>query len=592
MPFSNLSSFVSHLEKNNHLHRIKVEVDPLLEITEIVSRVAENKGPALLFENVKGSRFPIVVNTLAHEDRIKWALGRHPAEVGDEIGSLLKDAMPPNFSTLWKHRRSFSKILAMKPCQVNSPSFKKNRIEPSDLEQLPIAQTWPLDGGRFMTYPLVITKSPVDGKQNMGVYRMHTYNKNQTGMHWQIGKGGGFHYKQAEELNQNLPVSVVLGADPILMLCGVLPLPEGLDEIVFAGFLRGQSTSVASLNRNNMRVPAEAEFILEGTVPPHERRMEGPYGDHFGHYSLAAPFPIFNVEKIWHRDNAIFPISVVGKPPQEDQVVGDAVQQMLLPLLKFIHPEISDMWAYMEAGFHNLLVISVKQRFEKEGVKSALWAFGEGQLSLSKCIIVVDSHVNPRDIHAVLKAVRENFIPSQDFILLPGTSQDTLDFTSFKMNLGSKMILDATQNSQQANQKIPVLNHQKIRSMDPRIISSFLLDDTFLIIKVDTKSSPLTGREILKKMINLTEINDVKMVAAVSDDIPLDNQTLLLWGIFTRFDCQRDSFFQKVELKGGHPLYSGPLMIDATWKPGYPDPVSMTPNIIKKVDQRWKDYGF
>ncbi|MBV9080517.1 MAG: UbiD family decarboxylase, partial [Elusimicrobia bacterium] len=509
--------------------------------------------------------------------------------VGEELAGFADALMPPAPSALWSKRSTISRILSMKPKPIGSAPVARNVIEPADLDRLPIAQSWPLDGGRFITFPLVITKSPTDGRPNMGVYRMHVYNRTETGMHWQIGKGGGYHYQEAEKLGQGLPVAVVLGADPILLMCGVLPLPEGISEIAFAGFLRGEATRMTEVGPNKQLVPAEAEFVLDGVVPPNERRMEGPYGDHFGHYSLAAPFPVFRVGRIWHRDNPVFPIAVVGKPPQEDQVIGDAVQEMLLPLLKVMHPEVHDLWAYMEAGFHNLLVISVHQRFGKEAIKSALWALGEGQLALSKVVVLVDPEVNARRFPDVLRAIRANFDPSEDFILLPGTSQDTLDFTSYRMNLGSKMIIDATSKKKPGGftvENIGRVNAEDVARLDSRIVDARLVHDTMLVVQVRSD-----GRDVLEKMLNLDPPPPVSIVAAVSPDVPLDDPVLLLWGIFTRFDCARDTFFDDVEIRGGHPVYSGPLYIDATMKPGYPEPLTMRDDVVKLVDRRWKEYG-
>lgn len=592
MPFHRLRDFLSFLEKKGDLHRIQVEVDPVLEITEIATRVVQQKGPALLFERVKGSSFPLLINVLGADRRVEWALGRTPQQVGEELSHLAEAMMPPSPKKMWAQRKSFMKVLAMKP-RVSSGAVLQNKIEPANLEKLPIAQSWPKDGGKFITFPLVCTKSPVDGRQNMGVYRMHVYGKDQTGMHWQISKGGGYHYQEAEKKNQPLPLAAVFGADPILMMCGVLPLPEGMDEMGFAGFLRGGATKVTSLASSGISVPAEADFILDGFVPPQERRLEGPYGDHFGHYSQAADFPVFHIDRIWHRPDAVFPIAVVGKPPQEDQVIGDAVQEILLPLLRIMHPEVQDLWAYQEAGFHNLLVISVKQRFAKEAVKTGLWALGEGQLALSKCVILVDPEVNARDFNSVLRAIRMNFNPKEDFLLLPGTSQDTLDFTSYKMNLGSKMIVDATTQKNEKNISVSSarIDFDDLKKIDPKIKGSVLLEGTFLVVQVDS-TDPAAVRALLEKMLSLDPIRSFKMVAAVSPDVPLDDPVLLLWGIFTRFDCARDTFFGSVRLERGHPVYEGPLGIDATWKPGYPEPLQMDPAVIKKVDQRWGEYGF
>lgn len=584
MPFSNLSSFLSFLESKRDLHRIAAEVDPVLEITEIVTRVVKTDGPALLFENVKGSKFPLLVNVLGSDRRVRWALGRKPAEVGEELAAVSEALMPPSPKKLWEKRSTLARLRHLRPVKTGRAPVLGRCLEPANLDALPIAQSWPADGGRFITFPLVVTKSPVDGRQNMGVYRMHVYGPEKTGMHWQIGKGGGYHYQQAESAGRSLPLAAVIGADPVLMMCGVLPLPEGMDEMAFAGFLRGGATKVA-VTRAGLSVPAEAEFILEGEVPPLERRLEGPYGDHFGHYSLAADFPVFHVRRIHHRNNPVFPIAVVGKPPQEDKIIGDAVQQMLLPLLKIMHPEIKDMWAYQEAGFHNLLVISVQERFRKEAVKSALWALGEGQLSLTKCVVVVNPDVNVRRFEDVLDAIRRRFDPAEDFLLLPGTSQDTLDFTSFKMNLGSKMIIDATGESSEP--PAAPLSAAEIKKMDARILAARVLNETLALVQVRSD-----GRSILEKLAESPAVARLKMVAAVSPDVPLNDPVLSLWGLFTRFDCARDVFFAQTRLERGHAVYRGAMLIDATWKPGYPDPVEMDEAIVKKVDARWAEYGF
>jgi 4-hydroxybenzoate decarboxylase subunit C len=244
------------------------------------------------------------------------------------------------------------------------------------------------------------------------------------------------------------------------------------------------------------------------------------------------------------------------------------------------------LWAYPEAGFHNLIVASVKQRFEKEALKTGLWILGEGQLALSKCVILVDPEVNARHFPSVLKAIKENFDPAEDFILLPHTSQDTLDFTSHRMNLGSKMILDATRGSQKkGNSSNSISNTAQIKNCHPAIKDVVELEGALLLLKVKSE-----GRAVLEKLA--MEKLPHKIIAAVSSDIPLDDAVLRLWGLFTRFDCERDTFFPEASWRGGHPHYKGPLLIDATWKTGYPQPLSMTEEIIAKVDRRWKEYGF
>jgi 4-hydroxy-3-polyprenylbenzoate decarboxylase len=365
------------------------------------------------------------------------------------------------------------------------------------------------------------------------------------------------------------------------MLAGVLPLPEDMDELAFAGFLRGAPTPTIRLG-NGVEVPANAEIILEGEVPAAERREEGPFGDHFGHYSHAAPFPVFHVKKIHRRKGAIYPAAVVGKPPQEDKYLGNAVQDMLLPLLKLMKPEIEDLWAYFEAGFHNLAAVSVRQRYAKEGVKTALGLLGEGQMSLTKCVVLVDPDVNARRFTDVLSALRRDFDPREDFILLPGTAQDTLDFTSFKMNLGSKMILDATSFGKERRPR-PDLPPVDIR--EPGVISYRNWNDALLAVRVKSD-----GRGVLERLLKDRRLAGFPLIAAVSEDVPLDDDELLLWGIFTRFDCARDVIPAAVELAGAWPRYQGPLGVDATWKPGYPEPLVMDPAVVDRVDRRWSEY--
>ncbi len=321
---------------------------------------------------------------------------------------------------------------------------RKSLDLPPDLNLLPLQTCWPGDGGRFITQGQVVTYDPADGKRNIGMYRMHVYDAATTGMHWQIQKGGGFHYYRAERMNQSLPVSVALGTDPALLLATIAPLPEGIDEAMFAAFLRSRRIPFTRGKNIAIDVPAQAEFVLEGYVNPGERREEGPFGDHFGHYSHAAPFPVFHIKALTHRNNAVYPATVVGIPPMEDKFLGDASQQILSPLIKLLHSEVRSLWAYYEAGFHNLLVVSTEARYKKEAMKTALGLLGTSQLSLTKCMVLVSEDIDPKDWSSVLKEIHANFDPHLDFVMIPNVPLDTLDFTSFKMELGSKMIIDAT----------------------------------------------------------------------------------------------------------------------------------------------------
>lgn len=587
---NDLPEFIALLEREGELKRIPVEVDPRFEITEIATRVVKAEGAALLFERPLGSPYPLVINLFGTDRRVELALGRPPRAVGDEIARAAEDLMPPRPGAFWDHRRLFFRAAKMKPDRVARGAATEVSENP-DLQSLPVLTCWPKDGGRFMTLPLVITQNPA-GRRNVGMYRLHVYDPATTGMHIQIERGGGAHYAEWETLNQPMPTAVALGGDPATILCSVLPLPENIDELAFAGFLRNRSVPVVRLS-NGVEAPANAEFILEGHVPARERRTEGPFGDHFGHYSQAAPHPVFHLTRVHRRRHPIYPATVVGKPPQEDKFMGNAVQEMLLPLLKVMRPELVDLWAYQEAGFHNFAVAAVKQRYAKEGIKTALGLLGQGQMSLSKCVVLVDPTVPVRNFSAVWDALRENFDPAEDFILLPGTAQDTLDFTSFKMNLGSKMILDATRKNRPPPRP-PDLPFRGVGGLvDAGLGASPWRNIRNGLLVVQTNAAnPTVNRRAVETLVSRPALSGFKFIALVSADVPLDDDEKLIWGLFTRFDCARDMVPARVEQASAWTKFHGPLGLDATWKPGYPDPLVMDESIVNKVDQRWKSYGF
>jgi len=578
--FRSLGDFLADLERRRDLRRVAREVDWSGEITEIACREARTEGPALLFERVRGSSFPLAVNVLAARRRIEWALGRTPAAVGAELEQILHAVPPRRLADLWRLRGSAWRALAMRPRNLAAGPAQAVTLGP-DLARLPILQLWPGDGGRFVTFGLVLTEHPETRGRNLGIYRMHLYDAKTTGMHWQIGKGGGFHHHRAEKLGRDLEVAVAVGADPATLLSSVAPLPEGIDELAFAGFLRGAPTRLAPARTLGMAVPADAEFVLEGVVPKGERREEGPFGDHFGHYSHAAPFPVFHLRTITHRRQPVFQASVVGKPPQEDKFMGEAVQEFFSGVLRVIHPEVRGLWAYFEAGFHNLLAVAVENRFAKEGMKTALGLMGTGQLSLTKAIVLVDEDVNPRDRAAVFGAIARNFDPSEDFLLLPGVPLDTLDFTSYTMNLGSKMIIDA----QSAPGRAPAEPPRTVpdpRGFDDRVLGHRLAWGAMLVVTVRGE-----GRAVVERLVARPEYAAVRLVVAVSPDVPLQDDELLLWGVFTRFDCARDVVPARVETRGAWLTSHGPLGIDATWKNGYPAPVENAPEVVAAVEAWW-----
>jgi 4-hydroxybenzoate decarboxylase subunit C len=584
MGFVDFQSYLKALEDAGELHRTKVEIDPAFELTEIARRAIREDKPALLVEHPKGSSYPLVINHFASEKRIELALSKHPEQIGKELIHFLEQVFPPTLKVLLDNKPIVKQFLKARTKQVTSGISQEN-IEDPDLDALPIQACWPQDGGRFITYGQVITYDPQNGKRNIGIYRMQVFDKQTTGMHWQIQKGGGFHYYRAEQMGLDLGLAVALGTSPAFTLATIAALPEGIDEAMFAGFLQDRRIEFTKGKKIPINVPANAEFILEGIVPTKERRMEGPFGDHFGHYSAASEFPVFHLKAITHRRNPIYPATVVGKPPMEDKSLGNATQQMLGPLIKLIHKEVTDIWAYYEAGFHNLLVASIEQRYQKEAIKAALGMMGTDQLSLTKCMILVSTGVNVKDWHAVLREIHDNFDPHYDFIMIPKVPLDTLDFTSYKMNLGSKMIIDATRKTNRHVESRLQRDRSmmtNVKSLDSSILDVNLVDDTFLLVKVSSG-----GREIVEKLVHDSRLTGLPMLAAVSEDVDIHDKESYIWGVFTRFDCERDVVFTEQKLAGISPIYKGVIGIDATWKPGYPEPLVMKPEIVKLVDEKW-----
>ena len=587
MTFRSYGDFARYLESVGELHRVSIEVDPYLEITEIASRGIREGKPAILFEKVRGSSYPVVINALASDRRCELALQKHPEELGEELIDFFGDLFPPRPSMVWKHRALVRRFLHAPPRNLSS-GISQEVLEEPDLDALPVLTCWPGDGGRFLTLPQVVTYDPRHGKRNMGMYRMQVFDKKTTGMHWQIQKGGGFHYYQAEKLGRPLELAVALGTDPALLMATIAALPENIDEAMFAGFLRGRRTEFVRGVSISIPVPANAEFILEGVVPPGERRREGPFGDHFGHYSHAAKFPVFHISAVTHRRHPVYPATVVGIPPMEDKFLGDATQKILGPLARLIHPEIADLWAYYEAGFHNLLVVAVDQRYGKEALKTALGLLGLSQLALTKCIVLVSEGTDVKDFGAVMREVRENFDPHEDFVLLPRVPMDTLDFTSYTMNLGSKMILDATRKPGEERRRPAQLSQKKFpaaKDLDRRIREAEFVEGSLLLLSVSG-----VGMPVLKKLVKHPALQHIPLIATVSEDVDLRDRENTIWGMFTRFDCERDVIFTEQKLIGACPVYKGVMGIDATWKPGYPKPLEMKAEVSRKVEERWDVY--
>ena len=580
--FADLQSYVAELERTGQLRRVTVEVDPCLEISEIAQRVVREEGPALLFERVRGASFPLVMNLFGSMRRIELALGRHPQEIGRELIAAVQQLNPPSLGAFWRARGTLARARFMRPRVVGSAPVQQV-VEPPALTRLPGLTTWPRDGGAFITFGPTLTQAPGTGRRNFGLYRLQVFDDATTGMHWQSMKGGRGHYFEAERRGEPLEAAVVLGGDPILMLSAIFPLPEDMDELAFAGFLRGAPTRMVQGTSIKLQVPANAEFVLEGEVPPGERRMEGPFGDHFGHYSEASEFPVFHVKRVTRRRNPLFPASVVGKPPQEDKYMGIAAGELIGPLIRVINPNVVDLSAYDDAGFHNLLAVALKERHPKEVLKTALALLGTGQLALTKVLVMVREDVPVRSFPALLRELWYRFEPEQRMILLPIGALDTLDYTSYVMHVGSKLVMDAT--GEPVTSEPPPRAIPDPAAFDGRVVRHRLMEGGFLLVVVSEQP-----RAVLEGLVRWEGLGPVKFVVAVSDDIDLASESSVVWGIFTRFDPARDMLFGRQSFIGARPVYSGRIAIDATWKTGYPLPLTMPDEIVRRVDRRWGEY--
>jgi len=444
MAYKDLNEFVDLLRKKDLLHEIDIEVDPNLEITEITDRVSKKYGKALLFNNVKGSEFPLVINTLGTYERLN--LGLEVDDLDEIADDILEFMDMGKYVTLTDKVKSIPKLTRLArvfPKKVKNGACQ-DVVRDADLSKLPVIKCWPQDGGKYITLPLVITKDPETGQQNMGMYRMQVYDNKTTGMHWHLHKDGREIYNKYKALgHKKMPVSVVLGCDPSIIYAATAPMPKMIDELVFAGFLRKKPVETVKCITNDIQVPANAEFVLEGYVDLDEIRIEGPFGDHTGYYSLSDEYPVFHIEKMTHKKSPIYPTTIVGKPPMEDCYLGKATERIFLPLIKIQSPEIVDMNFPLEGVFHNCVIVSIKKSFPKHALKVMNGLWGMGQMMYTKMIIIVDENVNPHDLSTVAWKVFNNIDAKRDLIISAGPL-DALDHASDTAFYGHRVGIDAT----------------------------------------------------------------------------------------------------------------------------------------------------
>ncbi len=459
MAHKNLRQFIDALRKKNQIQEIRAEVDPALEITEIYDRVVKQEGPGLLFHKVKGSSIPLAINLFGSPARMATALGvNSPDEIANRIEEFLDMKMPQGALEKLQMLPKLGILGALGPKVVKNAPCQEVVIHAGEgpmLDKLPIIQCWPDDGGKFITLPMVFSRDPETGKRNVGLYRMHVYDNQTTGMHWQIHKDGAEHFRRLQKgSGKKLEVAVALGADPVTMFSAACPLPPGMDELMMAGFIRKEPVELVKCKTLDLEVPAEAEIILEGYVQEGDMRLEGPFGDHTGFYSRAKDFPVFHVTCMTHRKDPVYVTTVVGKPPMEDCHMGKAIERIFLPLVKKQMPEIIDMNLPWEGCFHNCMIVSIRKSYPEQAKKvmSAIW--GLGQMMFSKCVIVMDHDTNIQDLKEVAWRTFNNVDPKRDIVFADGPV-DELDHSASQDFFGSKMGIDATRKSEAEGMKRP-----------------------------------------------------------------------------------------------------------------------------------------
>jgi len=578
--YNNLNDFITELDKAGEVRYIDEAISPILDISKRTD--SESKSPgggkALYFRNVKGSSFPVATNLFGSWRRIGIALG---VENLEELSARVKiyfDFNPPKtlkqalkmlpmvFDAFKFFPRPFRR--GIPPCQESV--LKDDRV---DLSLLPVIQCWPKDAGRFITLPLVITQSLKTGKRNMGMYRMQIYDKNTTGMHWHIHKDGSHYFNEYVQAGKRMPVAIVIGADPATIYAATAPMPQGLDEIIMAGFIRKKPVRMAKCLTIDLEVPAEAEFVLEGYVDPQERRREGPFGDHTGYYSLADDYPVFHVTAITHRRNPVYSTTLVGRPPMEDCYLAKATERLFLPILQTVFPEISDYHFPWEGVFHNIVIVAIDKEYpgHAQKVMSGLW--GQGQMSFCKTIVIVDKQVCLQDAQAVLDTLLTKLDISSDITITKGIL-DVLDHASPFPNFGSKLGIDLTERfkdepprieksvsvnlfSHKTGEEMILLNMRGVSDCKPMVGKSMEQHSTQNAIMAVSIKKKLDrcGKAFATDILELADMSGYNIFILFDNNIDLGDAPLMLWKLFNNVDPERDIT-----------IHDGRVVIDASIK--------------------------
>jgi 4-hydroxybenzoate decarboxylase subunit C len=578
---NNIRDYLDILKREGELHVIDLPIDPYLELAEIQRRVVSQQGPALLFTSVKGAQFAVATNLFGSRRRIDLAFGKEPYRFIQRAVEAAERLAKPSLSALWDFRDLAGTILKLGARTRRSGPVLERIMNPARLTALPQIRSWPMDGGPFLTLPLVYTEHPVSGKANIGMYRNQIFDDATAGMHFQIHRGIGFHYYESEKQQKPLAANIFLGGPPALILSAIAPLPENIPEIVLASLLQGRKIHVIKNPEiSPLPVVAEAEFAIIGHIPPNMRRTEGPFGDHYGYYSLAHPFPVFQADRIYHRKNAVFPATVVGRPRQEDHYIGEYLQELFSPVYPLVMNGVQAVWAYDDAGVHPLAAAVVRERYPKEAFMAALRILGEGQLSLTKFLMVTDARLDLKQFRPLLTHILERADFASDLFVFSPVSQDTLDYTSGRMNEGSKAILMGLGDKRfelssalTADLKNPIFGKQKLYSPGVLVVEGPKWREQ------DAVAQQLLAEEAVASF---------RIVCLVDDAAEcVESEESFLWTVFTRFEPAADICAKQSRVERFHVRLSSPIVIDCRIKPWFPPLVQPLPETVDRVDALW-----
>ena len=611
MSYSGLKDFVLLLEQENELIRIHPQVDSMLEITEITDRISKSPGggKALLFEN-NGTAFPLLINAFGSETRICLALGQSSLDqTGTELEDLFKQLAGPAGNLLDKLRLLplLSKIASWMPKHKSGKGKCQEVVmEHPDLSKLPVLTCWPADGGPFITLPGVITRDPETGIRNVGMYRMQVFGPDTTGMHWHKHKTGARHYQGYKKLGKRMPVSVALGGDPAYTYAATAPLPDQIDEYMLAGFLRKRKVELVRCLTNDLDVPEDADFVIEGYVDPSEELVwEGPFGDHTGFYSLADWYPRFHVTCITHRKGAIYPATIVGIPPQEDAYIGLATEKIfLVPMKMTLVPELKDLYLPPQGVAHNLTLARIEKNYAGQALKTMNAMWGAGQMMFNKIMVVTDQDSPWENMEAFVRKLTERIDLRQDIIFSSGP-MDVLDHSSARFAFGSKMGIDATtkfpeesdpdfeagqipdpKNFAQLMQENPI-----VETMETSLLNRGI---SALILGINKKPDFRMG-SFAELLLKSDAVRQLKVVVLVDAALPLENLEAVVWYVTGNLDPRRDCIIHPLTSPGEASI----LLVDGTrktaatdgFKREWPNPVLSHPETIALVDRRWSEYG-